>query len=199
MKVVGAGEAATPSDKSGARTESRPRDYAGCMNDLRARQAPIKDRYRSEPDAARISLAARGSEGGDAAACSVDLGRAIQEAEAHVGAGGPGTAACSGDLLLGALAACAQVTCQMVAAASGVEAERIEVIAEGEVDLRGTLGVSPDAPVGFESIRLRLEIDAPSASAEELAALVAKTERYCTVLQTLREPPPIELVAPAPG
>ena len=167
------------------------------MNELRERQAPIKDRYREDPGAARISLSARGSEGADdAAACSVDLGRAIQAAEAHVGAGGPGTSACSGDLLLGALAACAQVTCQMVAAATGIETERIEVVAEGEVDLRGTLGVSREAPVGFEALRLRFEIDAPEATDEELAALVAKTERYCTVLQTLREPPAVETIGP---
>ena len=197
VNAVRAADASTPPIKSDARTEPRPRVYAGCVNDLRERQAPIKDRYREEPDSARISLSARGSEGADAAACSVDLGRAIQAAEAHTGAGGPGTAACSGDLLLGALAACAQVTCQMVAAASGIETERIEVIAEGEVDLRGTMGVSRDVPVGFEAIRLRFEIDAPSASEEELASLIAKTERYCTVLQTLREPPQIELIAPA--
>jgi len=161
---------------------------------LRERQAPIKDRYREEPEAARITLSARGSEGGDAAACSVDLGRAIQAAEAHAGVGGAGTAACSGDLLLGALAACAQVTCQMVAAATGLETERIEVIAEGEVDLRGTLGISRDAPVGFEAIRLRFDIEAPDASDAEIESLIAKTERYCTVLQTLREPPKIDLI-----
>jgi uncharacterized OsmC-like protein len=167
------------------------------MNDLRERQAPIKERYRNEPDAARIKLSARGSEGTEAAACSVDLGRLVQQAQAHAGAGGPGTGACSGDLLLGALAACAQVTCQMVAAASGIDTERIEITAEGDVDLRGTLGVSREAPVGFESIRLRFEIDAPAASAEQIDSLVAKTERYCTVLQTLREAPPIELIGPA--
>jgi uncharacterized OsmC-like protein len=163
------------------------------MSELRERQAPIKDRYREEPDAARISLSARGSEGADAATCSVDVGRAIQDAQAHAGVGGPGTGACSGDLLLGALAACAQVTCQMVAAASGIETDRIEVLAEGEIDLRGTLGLSRDAKVGFKSIRLRFEIDAPSATEGDLEALVAKTERYCTVLQTLREPPRVEL------
>jgi uncharacterized OsmC-like protein len=160
--------------------------------DLREKQRPLKDRYRAEPDAARITLTARGSEGDDPVACSVDLGRAIQEAEAHVGVGGPGTAACSGDLLLGALAACAQVTCQMVAAAMGIETERIEIIVEGDLDLRGTLGVSREAGVGFDAIRLRFEIDAPSASDEELESLLAKTERYCTVLQTLRDAPPIE-------
>ena len=132
--------------------------------DLRERQRPLKDGYRERPEEARISLSARGSEAGEAVACSVDIGRAVQAAEAHGGVGGPGTGACSGDLLLGALAACAQITCQMVAAATGVRTERIEAIAEGEVDLRGTLGISPDAPVGFESIRLRLEVDAPNAT-----------------------------------
>jgi uncharacterized OsmC-like protein len=161
--------------------------------DLKATQAPLKDRYRSEPDAARITLTARGGEGDAPVSCSVDLGRAIQDAEAHVGVGGPGTAACSGDLLLGALAACAQVTCQMVATSMAIDTERIEVVVEGDLDLRGTLGVSREVPVGFESIRMRFEIDAPDASDEELASLVEKTERYCTVLQTLKEPPAIEL------
>jgi uncharacterized OsmC-like protein len=163
--------------------------------DLREKQAPLKERYRSEPDAARITLTARGSEGDAPVACSVDIGRAIQEAEAHVGVGGPGTAACSGDLLLGALAACAQVTCQMVATAMGVPIERIEVVVEGDLDLRGTLGVSRDAKVGFERIRLRFEIDAPEAGPEQIEELIAKSERYCTVLQTLRDAPPIELSA----
>jgi uncharacterized OsmC-like protein len=166
------------------------------MPDLRERQAPIKERYRSDPDAARITLSARGSQGADAVACSVDLGRLIQEAEAHRGVGGPGTGACSGDLLLGALAACAQVTCQMVAAAMGIQTERIEVTAEGEIDLRGTLGISREAPVGFESIRLSFDIEAPGAGEDELSSLIEKTERYCTVLQTLREPPAIELAPP---
>jgi uncharacterized OsmC-like protein len=165
--------------------------------DLKETQKPLKDRYRSEPGAARITLTARGSEGDEPVACSVDLGRAIQEAEAHVGVGGPGTAACSGDLLLGALAACAQVTCQMVSTAMGIETRSIEVVVEGDLDLRGTLGVSRDAMVGFDAIRLRFEVDAPDASAEELDSLMAKTERYCTVLQTLRDAPEIqaELVA----
>ena len=160
--------------------------------DLRERQRPLKDNYRERPDEARITLSARGSETSGAVSCSVDLGHAIQEAEAHGGVGGPGTGACSGDLLLGALAACAQITCQMVAAATGIETERIEVVAEGDIDLRGTLGVSREAPVGFEAIRLRLEVDAPNATDEELEGLHARTERYCTVLQTLLDPPPIE-------
>jgi uncharacterized OsmC-like protein len=166
---------------------------------LREIQRPLKAGYRERPGDARITLSARGSQGSEAVSCSVDLGRMIQAAEAHSGVGGPGTGACSGDLLLGALAACAQITCQMVAAATGVDAERIEAVAEGDIDLRGTLGVDRDAPVGFESIRLRLEVDAPDATAEELEGLHARTERYCTVLQTLLDPPPIEtsLVAAA--
>jgi uncharacterized OsmC-like protein len=161
--------------------------------DLRETQAPLKERYRSEPDAARITLTARGSQGDAPVACSIDVGRAIQQAEAHVGVGGPGTAACSGDLLLGALAACAQVTCQMVATAMGIATDRIEVVVEGELDLRGTLGVSREAPVGFESIRMRFEIDAPDATPEQIEELIAKSERYCTVLQTLRDAPQIEV------
>jgi uncharacterized OsmC-like protein len=162
--------------------------------DLREAQRPLKARYRESPPDARITLQARGNEGASAVACSVDLGRAVYEAQAHAGVGGQGGAPCSGDLLLGALAACAQVTCQMVAAASGVPTERIEVTAEGELDLRGTLGVAADVPVGFDTIRLRFAIDAPEASAEQLETLVEKTARYCVVLQTLREPPQVELI-----
>ena len=161
--------------------------------DLRAVQAPIKERYREEPGASRITLSARGSQTDVPVACSVDIGRAVYEAEAHGGVGGPGTGACSGDLLLGALAACAQITCQMVAAAMGIEARRIEAVAEGDLDLSGTLGLRRDAPVGFESIRLRLEVDAPAASEEDLAALARKTERYCVVGQTLMSPPELSV------
>jgi uncharacterized OsmC-like protein len=164
--------------------------------DLRTAQAPLKDRYREDAEASRITLTARGSEAEGPVSCSVDLGRAIQEAEAHAGVGGPGTAACSGDLLLGALAACAQITCQMVAAAMGIDAERIETVVEGDLDLAGTLGVRRDVPVGFETIRLRFEIDAPGATEDELRSLVERTERYCTVLRTLTEPPPVEVEAP---
>jgi uncharacterized OsmC-like protein len=159
--------------------------------DLRDRQAPLKDRYRQDPTSSRITLSARGAPGGEPVACSVDVGRLIQEAEAHPGVGGPGTGACSGDLLLGALAACAQLTCQMVAASMGIDARSIEVVAEGDLDLRGTLGVSPEAKVGFEEIRLRFEIDAPGVAPSELESLKKKTERYCTVLQTLLDPPPV--------
>jgi uncharacterized OsmC-like protein len=162
--------------------------------DIRALQRPLKDRYRADPEASRITLTARGSETAEGPlSCSVDIGRALYAAQAHAGVGGPGTAACSGDLLLGALAACAQVTCQLVAANMGIETERIEAVAEGDLDLRGTLG-TPEVPVGFEEIRLRLEIDAPAASEEQLASLREKTERYCVVLQTLLESPKIEVV-----
>ena len=159
--------------------------------DLREVQRPLKQRYREEPDAARITLTARGGETSSAAACSVDIGRAVYAAQAHAGVGGEGTAPCSGDLLLGALAACAQVTCQMVAAASGIETTRIEVTAEGSLDLRGTLGIDREAPVGFDEIVLRFDVDAP---ADRLAELIEKTARYCVVLQTLRTPPEIVVV-----
>jgi uncharacterized OsmC-like protein len=156
------------------------------------KQKPLKDKYRSEPGSSRITLRARGSQTGTPISCSVDIGRAVYEAQAHAGVGGPGTAACSGDLLLGALAACAQVTCQMVAEAVGIEAERIEVEVEGDLDLAGTLGVSRDVPVGFERIRTRFEIDAPGATEEQLDALRRKTEQYCVVFQTLVRPPQLE-------
>src|SRR6185295_812389 len=137
--------------------------------DLRAIQKPLKEKYRSDPNSSRITLRAHSDQSDTPITCSVEVGQKIFEAQAHAGVGGPGTAACSGDLLLGALAACAQVTCQLVAANMGVATERIEVTVEGDLDLRGTLG-SRDAPVGFEEIRLRLEIDAPEAGEEELAA-----------------------------
>jgi uncharacterized OsmC-like protein len=162
--------------------------------DLRETQAPIKERYREAPEEAMITLTARGSQDDEPVSCSVDLGRAIQQAEAHVGVGGPGAGACSGDLLLGALAACAQITCQMVATALGIETKKIEVVVEGDLDLRGTLGVSRDANVGFDAIRMRFEIDAPDATGEQLSELETKAERYCTVLQTLTNPPPIETI-----
>src|SRR4051794_33449322 len=160
--------------------------------DLRATQAPLKERYREDPEAARITLSADGSAADAPISCSVDLGRAIYDAQAHTGVGGAGTAACSGDLLLGALAACSQLTCQMVAESMGLDVQRVEAVAEGDLDLRGTLGID-GARVGFESIRLRLEVDAPGATQEQLDSLRRKTERYCVVLQTLREPPVVEL------
>jgi uncharacterized OsmC-like protein len=160
--------------------------------DLRATQKPLKERYREDPTASRITLVARGGQGETPVACSVDLGRTIYEAQAHPGVGGAGTAACSGDLLLGALAACAQLTCQMVATSMGISVESVEVTVEGDLDLRGTLGISREASVGFEGIRVRFDIEAPTASEEELAALREKSERYCVVLQTLMNPPLVE-------
>lgn len=160
--------------------------------DLREAQAPLKQRYRDDAETARITLKASASETDTPISCSVDVGRAISEAQAHTGVGGAGTAACSGDMLLGALAACAQLTCQMVATAMGIETERIEVSVEGDLDLRGTLGIDKQVPAGFETIRLDFDVDAPQASNEQLASLIEKTERYCTVLQTLRQPPPVE-------
>ena len=159
--------------------------------DLRALQRPLKERYRAEPDAAKITLRARGAQADVPIACSVDLGRAVYEAQAHGGVGGAGTAACSGDLLLGALAACAQLTCQMVATALAVPVEGIQVTVEVDLDLRGTLGVAREVPAGFQDIRVTFDVQAPEASPEQLASLAEKTERYCTVFQTLVQPPPI--------
>ena len=160
--------------------------------DLRSLQKPLKEQYRSDPNASRITLQAKGGQTGVPVSCSVDLGRAIYQAEAHKGVGGAGAGACSGDLLLGALAACAQITCQMVAAAMGIPTERIAVTVEGDLDLRGTLGMSKDVPVGFESIRLNFDVAAPEATPEQLRGLREKTEQYCVVMQTLMRPPNLQ-------
>lgn len=160
--------------------------------DLRSLQKPLKDQYRADPTASRITLSAKGSQTDAPVSCSVDIGRAIYQAEAHKGVGGAGAGACSGDLLLGALAACAQITCQMVAAAMGIATDRIEVAVEGDLDLRGTLGISKDVPVGFESIRLHFNIAAPNATPDQLHALQEKTEQFCVVMQTLQHPPKIQ-------
>src|ERR1700683_3888184 len=157
--------------------------------DLRSLQEPVKERYRDDPNASRITIRAKGTQTDAPVSCSVDLGRAIYRAEAHKGVGGAGAGACSGDLLLGALAACAQITCQMVAAAMGIPTERIEVTVEGDLDLRGTLGISKDVPVGFESIQLHFDVVAPAATPEQLRGLREKTEQYCVVMQTLMRPP----------
>ncbi len=160
--------------------------------DVRTLQRPLKDQYRQNPASSRITLKARGTQTDAPVACSVDIGRAIYNAQAHKGVGGAGTNACSGDLLLGAIAACAQITCQMVAAAMGIPTESIEVTAEGDLDLQGTLGISKDAPVGFQNIRVNFDVKAPQATEDQLAALRAKTEQYCVVMQTLMKPPKIE-------
>jgi uncharacterized OsmC-like protein len=159
--------------------------------DLRSIQKPLKEKYRSEPGSSRITLSAHGAESESPIACSVEVGQKLLAAQAHQGVGGPGTAACSGDLLLGALAACAQLTCQLVATAMGIPIDHIRVDVDGEMDLAGTLGISKNVPVGFEDIHARFEIDAPEATPEQLAALREKTEQYCVVMQTLIKPPKI--------
>jgi uncharacterized OsmC-like protein len=158
--------------------------------ELRAMQTPIKDKYRSNPDAAVITLRAHGSLDGDGIACRVDTGRALVEAGLHPATGGSGLQACSGDMLLEALVACAGVTLRAVATALGIEVRGGTIAAEGELDFRGTLGFAKDAPVGFKQIRLRFEIDA-DADQKQLEALQKLTERYCVVYQTLRQPPEI--------
>jgi uncharacterized OsmC-like protein len=160
--------------------------------DLRSLQKPLKEQYRSDPNSSKITLRAKGSQTDAPVSCSVDIGRALYRAEAHKGVGGAGAGACSGDLLLGALAACAQITCQMVAAAMGIEADRIEVTVDGDMDLSGTLGISKEVPVGFESIRLHFDVVAPKATPEQIAALREKTEQYCVVMQTLIRPPKLQ-------
>ncbi|MGI8982919.1 MAG: OsmC family protein [Acidimicrobiales bacterium] len=164
--------------------------------DLRELQRPLKQAYRDDPATAVLTLRADASEQEGPTACSVDIGRAVYEAQAHAGVGGPGTAPCSGDLLLGALAACAQVTYQMVAAAMAVPVTSVHVTAEGDLDLRGTLGIDRAAPVGFTDIRLRFDVEAPAASGEQLASVLERTERYCVVLQTLTSPPAVTVTAP---
>jgi uncharacterized OsmC-like protein len=159
--------------------------------DIRTLQKPLKEQYRNDPNSSRITMTATGSQTSTPMSCSVDIGRAIYQAEAHKGVGGAGTSACSGDLLLGALAACAQITCQLVAAAMGIATEHVKVRVSGDMDLRGTLGISKDVPVGFQEIRVQFDIDAPQATAEELKGLQEKTEQYCVVMQTLLHPPKI--------
>jgi uncharacterized OsmC-like protein len=150
---------------------------------LQARQAPLKERYREDPDAALVTLSAQGSLS-DGISCSVSTGRAIAEAGLHPASGGDGTLLCSGDMLLEALVACAGVTLRAVATSLGIEVRSGRVSAEGDLDFRGTLGVDRAAPVGFREIRLAFELDT-GAGREELATLQRLTERYCVVLQTL--------------
>ncbi len=157
--------------------------------DLRTLQRPLKQRYREEPEAAQITLRAVARTFESPLHCRIETTGGTIVSEAHPGVGGPGTASCSGDLLLAALAACAQITCQMVATALGVPYRDISVTAEGDLDLRGTLGVARDVPVGFRAIRLHLAIDAPEATPEQLASLREKTEQFCVIYQTLRQSP----------
>jgi len=154
---------------------------------LRALQAPLKDQYRTAPESALVTLKAQGRLG-DGITCKVETGKALVEAGLHPATGGSGLTACSGDMLLEALVACAGVTMRAVATSIGVELRDGTVTAEGDLDFRGTLAVSKDAPVGFQRIRLRFEIDT-DASDEQLASLIRLTERYCVVYQTLRQSP----------
>jgi uncharacterized OsmC-like protein len=156
--------------------------------ELKAMQAPLKGRYKEEPEAALITLKAEGEIGQGGLSCKVDTGRALVEAGLHPATGGSGLQACSGDMLLEALAACAGVTMAAVATALGVELRSGKVKAEGDLDFRGTLGVAKEAPVGFREIRLAFDLDT-DASPEQLDSLLKLTERYCVVLQSLRTPP----------
>lgn len=161
-------------------------------NELRALQAPLKQRYRDEPGAALVTLTAGGTLDGAAIACRVETGRALVEAGLHPATGGTGLQACSGDMLLEALVACAGVTLRAVATALEIPVRGGRLRAEGDLDFRGTLGVAKDVPVGFQAIRLAVELDA-DATREQLERLLALTERYCVVLQTLRRPPEVSL------
>lgn len=154
--------------------------------ELRALQTPLKERYRAEPDAAVVTLTAEGRLGEESVSCSVETGRQMVEAGLHPASGGDGTLACSGDMLLQALVACAGVTLRSVATNRGIAVDGL-VRAEGDLDFRGTMGVDRDAPVGFRSIRLHFELESSGASEEDLDTLLAATERYCVVYQTIRQ------------
>jgi uncharacterized OsmC-like protein len=158
-------------------------------DELKALQAPLKEQYKTNPESAMITLRARGH-ATEGIACKVETGRALVEAGLHPATGGDGSFACSGDMLLEALVACAGVTLRAVATAIGVNLRDAVVSAEGDLDFRGTLGVAKDAPVGFQRIRLAFEL-ATDASDEQLATLIRLTERYCVVYQTLRNTPEI--------
>ena len=160
-------------------------------DELRALQAPFKEKYRLEPASAVITLRASGKVG-EGLSCRVETGRALVEAGLHPSGGGTGLQACSGDMLLEALVACAGVTLSAVATALGITLRDASVHAEGDLDVRGTLGMAKDAPVGFREIRLRFDLDS-DASAEQLATLQQLTERYCVVAQTLRQSPPLKV------
>jgi len=160
---------------------------------LKAMQAPIKARYKENPTAAVVTLRAQGRIG-EGIACRVETGRALVEAGLHPATGGSGMQACSGDMLLEALVACAGVTLRAVATAIGVNLQDAKVTAEGDLDFRGTLGVAKDAPVGFRAVRLRFDLDT-DAPEELRKKLIELTERYCVVLQTIRNSPPIGITS----
>lgn len=156
-------------------------------DDLRSLQAPLKDRYRQSPEAALVTLRAQGRLA-DGVSCTIETGKALVTAGLHPATGGSGLGACSGDMLLEALVACAGVTLNAVATALGIELRDAQLQAEGDLDFRGTLGVAKDAPVGFQNIRLSITLDT-GASDEQLETLLRLTERYCVVYQTLVHPP----------
>ena len=159
---------------------------------LRAMQAPLKERYKGDPQSAVITLKAKGSIDDTAIACKVETGRALAVAGLHPATGGSGLELCSSDMLLEALVACAGVTLKAVATALAIPLRSGTVSAEGDLDFRGTLGVAKDAPVGFAQIRLRFDVDT-DASQEKLDQLLKLTERYCVVYQTIRNGPPVEV------
>ena len=160
--------------------------------ELRELQAPLKERYRTQPAAALVTLRAQGRLGAEGLTCKVETGRAVVEAGLHPATGGDGLSACSGDMLLEALVACAGVTLRAVATALDIELRGGTVSAEGDLDFRGTLGVSREAPVGFRDIRLRFDLDT-DAPADKVESLIKLTERYCVVYQTLRTPAKLAL------
>jgi uncharacterized OsmC-like protein len=160
-------------------------------DDMRAVQAPLKDRYRADPKAGLVTLRAKGALDSEGIACKVETGRALAVAGLHPATGGTGAELCSGDMLLEALVACAGVTLKAVASSMGIALRSGEVSAEGDLDFRGTLGVDKQAPVGFKDIRLKFALDT-DAPQEQLDTLLKLTERYCVVLQTLRTSPKTE-------
>jgi uncharacterized OsmC-like protein len=160
-------------------------------NELRAVQAPLKEQYKENPGTALVTLRASGRLDGSGVSCRVETGRAVVEAGLHPATGGTGLQACSGDMLLEALAACAGVTLRAVATALEIPIEGGTVEVEGDLDFRGTLGVSKEVPVGFQAIRMNLKLET-NASQEQLNTLLKLTERYCVVLQTLRSATPVQ-------
>jgi uncharacterized OsmC-like protein len=167
-------------------------------DELRSLQAPLKARYKEEPAEAQVTLRAQGTLGPENITCKVETGRALVEAGLHPATGGDGLAACSGDMLLEALVACAGVTLRAVATALGMTVRGGTVTAEGDLDFRGTLGVSKEVPVGFRSIRLRFDLDT-DATPEQRETLLKLTERYCVVYQSLKTPPALAVSLTATG
>ena len=160
-------------------------------DELRSVQAPLKERYRETPEAALVTLRAQGRLG-EGVSCKIETGKALVTAGLHPATGGSGMSACSGDMLLEALVACAGVTLNAVATALGIALRDATLRAEGDLDFRGTLGVAKDVPVGFQNIRLHFELDT-DASDEQIATLLRLTERYCVVYQTLAHPPALSV------